>query len=114
MGKARDACHLSYTGQEDHGPVWSGQKETPISKISRAKSAGGGAEVVEYLPRKCKTLHYKPSTTLLVRDLSGTPCDVLVLEDVLVHHYRRKESEVEFSLFYFRAVQNSSQGENQT
>jgi hypothetical protein len=26
-----------------------GKKETPISKISRAKSAGGGAEVVEYL-----------------------------------------------------------------
>jgi hypothetical protein len=31
-----------------------GRKGEPISKITRAKMAGGMAQVVEYLPSKCK------------------------------------------------------------
>jgi hypothetical protein len=35
-------------------------RETPISKITRAKWTGGVAQVVEYLPCKSKALSSKP------------------------------------------------------
>jgi hypothetical protein len=38
-----------------------GKKQDPISKITRAKKAGGVAQAVEHLPSKCKTLSSKPS-----------------------------------------------------
>jgi hypothetical protein len=40
-----------------------GKKQDSISKITRAKSAGGMAEVVEHLSSKCKTLSSNSSTT---------------------------------------------------
>jgi hypothetical protein len=38
------------------------EKQDPILKITRAKRAGGVAQVVEYLPTKCESLISKPST----------------------------------------------------
>jgi hypothetical protein len=32
-----------------------------ISKVTKSKKAGGIAQVVEYLPSKCKALNSKPS-----------------------------------------------------
>jgi hypothetical protein len=39
-----------------------GKKQHLISRITRAKSAGGMAQAVEYLPSKYKVLTSKPST----------------------------------------------------
>jgi hypothetical protein len=39
-----------------------GKKRDPISKITRAKRAGGVAQVVEPLPSKCKALSSNPKT----------------------------------------------------
>jgi hypothetical protein len=41
---------------------WS-RKQDPISKINRAKRAGGMVQVVEHLPRKLKVLSSKSRTT---------------------------------------------------
>jgi hypothetical protein len=38
-----------------------GKKQDPISKITRAKMAGGIAQAVEYLPSKWKVLNLNPS-----------------------------------------------------
>jgi hypothetical protein len=35
----------------------------PIRKITKARRAGGMAEVVECLPSKCKSLSFNPGTT---------------------------------------------------
>jgi hypothetical protein len=35
----------------------------PLSKITRAKRAGGMAQAVEHLPSKCDTLSSNPRTT---------------------------------------------------
>jgi hypothetical protein len=40
-------------------PDWLGQKTT-LSKITRAQRAGGEAQTVEHLPRKCKALSSSP------------------------------------------------------
>jgi hypothetical protein len=57
-------CHLS--GSEKlklRGTQASlGKKQDPISKITRAKSAGGVVQAVEGLPSKHKALHLNPST----------------------------------------------------
>jgi hypothetical protein len=37
-----------------------GKKQDPITKITRAKKAGGVAKVVEHLPPKCKALSPHP------------------------------------------------------
>jgi hypothetical protein len=49
--------------QEDCSPDLPGQKQDPISKITRVKRAGGVVQVVEYLPSKHKALNSYPSNT---------------------------------------------------
>jgi hypothetical protein len=46
-----------------------GKKRDPISRIIRAKQAGGMAQVVEGLPSKCETLNSNPSTTKSKEDM---------------------------------------------
>jgi hypothetical protein len=53
--------------QEYCGPGWPGQKvRDSIIKITRAKRAGGMAEAVENLPRKCKAMNSNSNTLLLL------------------------------------------------
>jgi hypothetical protein len=42
--------------------------EDPIQEVTKAKRAGGMAQVVEQLPRKCKTLSSNPSTNKKKKD----------------------------------------------
>jgi hypothetical protein len=44
------------------GGSWLGKKQDPISKITRAKRAGGVVQAVEYLPNKHKALTSNPNT----------------------------------------------------
>jgi hypothetical protein len=48
------ASHPSYGQKENR--IGLGKKQDPISKISRAKNAGGVTQAVEHLPSKCKVL----------------------------------------------------------
>jgi hypothetical protein len=62
------ACHPSYLGgwdQEDWRPkpAWTNSSGDPISKITRAKWAGGVGQVVELLLCKCKALSSNPNPT---------------------------------------------------
>jgi hypothetical protein len=60
------ACNSSYLGNREIGRIMVqtslGKKRDPISKITRAKRAGGVAQVVEPLPSKCKALSSNPKT----------------------------------------------------
>jgi hypothetical protein len=51
------ACHPSYAG----GPNPGEKPQDPVSKLTTAKRAGRVAQVVEYLPSKCKALSSHPS-----------------------------------------------------
>jgi hypothetical protein len=54
------------------------QKQDPISKITRAKRAGGGAQAAKHLPSKHKVLSFNPSTTLKKCSLTQHPVIELV------------------------------------
>jgi hypothetical protein len=58
-------CNLNYVGSINRRtvlPGQSGQKVRPYLKITKAKSAGGVAQVVDLPPSKCKAMSSNPST----------------------------------------------------
>jgi hypothetical protein len=59
------SCHPSYSGRYKTGdlrsrPAWA-KKRDHISKITRAKCAGGMAQGAECLPIKCEATSSKPN-----------------------------------------------------
>jgi hypothetical protein len=50
--------------QENYDQGRPGHKLRPTSKVTKAKSAGGVAQVVKCLPTKCMVLSSTPSTTI--------------------------------------------------
>jgi hypothetical protein len=64
-------CNLNYVGSINRRtvlPGQSGQKVRPYLKITKAKSAGGVAQVVDLPPSKCKAMSSNPSTEKKKRD----------------------------------------------
>jgi hypothetical protein len=58
-------CHSSYTGSINRStvvPAGLDIKQDPIPKISKAKTAGNVAQVVEHLPRKGEAMNSNYST----------------------------------------------------
>jgi hypothetical protein len=59
-------CHPNLRGKLRSGgqkfQASLGKNQDPISKITRAKSAGGITQAVQHLPKKCEALSSNPST----------------------------------------------------
>jgi hypothetical protein len=55
---------MSVIPATEGSPAWA--KSKTISKITRAKRAGGLAQEVECLPSKCKALISNPSTAKII------------------------------------------------
>jgi hypothetical protein len=62
LGVVVHICHPSNCRKPKTRPVW-GKKEDPISKITRAKRAGGVAQEVQQLLASAEALSSNPGTT---------------------------------------------------
>jgi hypothetical protein len=56
QGMEACTCYPSNTGKCKIGGSWLGKKWEPVSKTTRAKRAGGMAQLLEYLPNKHEAL----------------------------------------------------------
>jgi hypothetical protein len=74
VGMLSDAWHPNYSRKYKTGssPGQLGKKkQDPVFKTTRAKTAGGMAQVVEHLPSMCKALSSNPRTAKKIHRCEG-------------------------------------------